>query len=86
MGPFPTNDLERIRSTYLEAGNSQLNRAPDTIWETHLLPKFKGSMYKDIMTNIRLDSPNTSTESRRKKVREHNQGDFLVDTPIRNSA
>ena len=85
MGPLSTNDLERIKSTYPEASNSQLNRAPDTIWETQPLPKSKGSMYNDIISSIGVDSPNTSTESRREEVREHNQDTSLIDITIRNS-
>lgn len=86
MGPYPNNDLDRIGSTYPEASSSHPNIAPETIWETQPLPRSKGSMYKDIMASIGLDSPNTSTKSIRKEVREHNQVAQLVDTPIRNSA
>ena len=65
---------------------SSSERAPDTIWKTQPLPKSKSSMYKDIISSIRLDSPNTSMESRREEIREHNQGHSLLNIQIRNNA
>lgn len=65
MDPYLNSDLDRIGSTYPEAGNSHPTEAQDTIWETQPLPKSKGSIYKNIMASIGLDSPNSSTESRR---------------------
>ena len=64
------------------------NRPLDIVWETQPPPKTnnKGSMYKDIMASIGLDSPNTSTETRGEEAREHDQGASFVNTPIRNSA
>lgn len=85
MVPYPINDLDCIGSTYPEISSSHPNRAPGIIWETQALPKFKGSVYKDIMASIGLDSLNTSTGSRGEEVKEHNEVASLVVTPIRNS-
>ena len=82
---FPNRDLDCIRGTYPEGGNALSNRASDTIREPQPLPKYQGSMYKDIMANIGLDSPNTSSESTREEVRELNLIASNVDTPIRNN-
>lgn len=85
---YPNNDIDRIGSSYLDAEGPHTNRPMDVVWETQPIPKttHKGSMYKDIMASIGLDSPNTSTETRGGENREHVQGASLTNTPIRNSA
>jgi len=81
--------MDRVDSSFPEAGSPfNGSRPPEVIRETQLPPKItnQGSLYKDIMARIGLDSPNTSTESRRVETDEQNRGEALVDTPIRNSA
>ena len=85
-GPYPNHEMDRVDSSFPEAGNPVNGSRPsEVIRETQLPPKIthQGSLYKDIMASIGLDSPNTSTESRRM---EANRGEALGDTPIRNSA
>ena len=88
-GPYPNCETDRINSSYPEA-ESPFNgsRPSEVISETQLPPKItnQGSLYKDIMASIGLDSPNTSTESRRVEANEQNRGETLVNIPIRNSA
>jgi hypothetical protein len=80
--------MDRIGSSYPEV-ESQYNgsKASKVIWETQSHSKITNQkiMYKNIMTNIDLDSPNTSTESKRNEDSEKNQIALLVNTPIRNS-
>ena len=65
MSQLPSNDLEIIGSTYPEVLNPHHNRVPDIIRETQPIFKSQGSVYKDILASIGLDSPNTSSDSRR---------------------
>lgn len=88
-GPYPTSDIEHIVSTFpeTEAPYSITNRPPEVIRVTQSLPKIKkGSMYRDIMASIGLDSPNTSTENMRDETSGDEQGASLANTPIRTSA
>ena len=88
-GGYPNYEMDRIDSSYLEVGSLHNgSKPPEVIKETQLPPKITnhGRMYKDIMTNIGLDSSTTSTESRRVESNEQNQVESLVNTPIRNSA
>ena len=88
MDSYPSNDMDRIGSTYLDAENAHASRPLDIIWETQPPPinNNKGRVYKDIMASIGLDSPNTSSETRGDAASAHDQGTSFVNTPIRNSA
>ena len=86
-GPYPNYEKDRIES-YPEVGSPHnRSRPPEVIRKTQFFPKItnQGRMYKDIVANIGLDGPNTSTESRRMKSNERNRAESLVNTPIRNN-
>ena len=88
-GRYPNYEKDRIESSYLETESPYNGGRPlEVIKEIQLLPKIanQGRMYKDIMASIGLNSPNTSTESRRMESNEQNRAKSLVNIPIRNSA
>ena len=88
-GIYPNYEVDQIDGSYPETGNAHSGSRPlEVIKETQILPNItnQGSIYKDIMASIGLDSPNTSTESRREERNEQNRLEALVNTPIRTSA
>lgn len=87
-GSYPNNDIERINSSYIKDETSHImrNKSHEVIWKTQPLSQIKnGSMYKDIMASIGLDSPNISTDTTRDEISGNEQGASLANTPIRNN-